>query len=257
MRGFDDFILSKIFFNSLKSYEYKNNSTTHIKKKIYYANSQSVVFILPHWMGKTFYYNPLINKLRNKYTIVLYDLPYQLLSDDIELMVYLHKKIMNDMKSTFDKLQRIGCESYSIIGTSGSTPVAAMVANSDDRCKKLVLNLVGNELAECIWHSKNPLLIAIKNNLIKGNVTLDKLKKYLRIMSYKQNSRNLKNKDILIFLSKNDKIIPYNNGLKLLRRLDSDGIKYQLKINTFFGHYILGFKNVVFHNKIIKFLENQ
>ena len=145
---------------------------------------------------------------------------------------------------------------FIIIGTSGSTPIAAMVANSDKRCKKIILNLVGNDLAECIWYSNNPILINIKSVLIRKGIILKQLKHYFSIMSYKNNSRNLNKKDILIFLSRNDKIIPYNNGVKLLKLLNRDGIKYDLVINNFLGHYISGFKNIIFFNKIVNFLDD-
>ena len=190
MYGFDDFILSKIFFGPFKSFEYKNSyKNTKIKKTIYYCNSDKVIFILPQWMSKTFYFKPLINKLRNKYTIVIYDLPYNLLSDNVKLTVYLFYKIANDIISTFNKLQKNGCKQYGIIGTSTSTVSAVIACNSDKRCKKLILNLVCNDLAEGMWYSKNPLVINIKHNLVNKGITLSKLKNYFNVLSYKQNSK--------------------------------------------------------------------
>lgn len=256
MYGFDDFILSKIFFSTLKSYEYKNKSNNIIKKKIYYCNSDKAIIILPQWMGKTFYFKPLINVTKNKYTIVLYDLPYNLLSDNVKLTVYLFNKIAKDIILTFNKLQKNGCKQYGIIGTSTSTVSAVIACNSDKRCKKLILNLVCNDLAEGMWYSKNPLVMDIKYNLINRGITLGKLKNYFNALSYKQNSRNLKKKDVLIFLSENDQIIPYNNGIKLLKLLNQDNIKYELVTNKFFGHYISGIKNVIFGNKIQNFIDN-
>ena len=256
MYGFDDFILTKFFFGPFKFFEHRSNSNNSIKKEIYYSNSDKAIFILPQWMGKTYYYKLLIHKLKTKYTVVLYDLPYNLLSSDTKLTVSLFKKIVSDIKFTFNEIGKKGCKSYCIVGTSGSTPIAAIVANSDERCKKLILNLVGNDLAECIWHSENPILINIRHSLENKGVTLAKLSKHFKMISYKYNSTNLKNKDILIFLSKNDKIVPYNNGTKLLKLLNKDNIQYELVTNKFFGHYISGIKNVIFYNKIQNFLDN-
>ena len=182
-------------------------------------------------------------------------MPYKLLSDDVKLTVGIFKEVTNDIKATFNELQKKGSKEYSIIGNSTSCVIAAMVANSDKKCKKLVLNLVGNDLAECMWYSENPLVKRIKNDLVREKITLNKLKNYFKIMSYKKNSRNLKEKEILIFLSKNDKIVPYNNGVKLLNLLNKDNLKYKLIINTLFGHYISYIKNLIFSDEIIKFLE--
>ena len=257
MYGFDDLILSKMFFSTLKSYEYKNIlNNNKIKKTIYHCNSDKVIFILPQWMGKTFYFKPLINILNSKHAIVLYDLPYNLLSDNVKLTVHLFNKIADDIISTFNKLQKNGCEQYGIIATSTSTVSAVIACNRDKRCKKLILNLVCNDLAEGIWHSKNPLVMNIKRNLVNKGITLSKLKNNFNVLSYKENSKNLNKKGILIFLSRNDKIIPYNNGIKLLNLLNRDDIEYELVINKLFGHYISGIKNVIFSNKIKNFIDN-
>lgn len=78
---------SKIFHEAIGTILLLSNN--RIKKTIYCCNTDKVIFILPHWMGKAFYFKPLINALKNKYTIVLYDLPYNLLSDNVKLTVYL------------------------------------------------------------------------------------------------------------------------------------------------------------------------
>lgn len=90
------------------------------------------------------------------------------------------------------------------------------------------------------------------DDFILSKIFFSTLKSY----EYKNNSKNLKKKDILIFLSKNDKIIPYHTGIKLLYLLNQDNIKYELVTNKFIGHYISGFKNIIFSNKIVNFLDN-
>ena len=67
---------------------------------------------------------------------------------------------------------------------------------------------------------------------------------------------NLKGKKLFIYLAKNDKISPYKYGIELLDKMRNEKINFDLHIDNFFGHYISGFKQLLFPNKIIKFLEN-
>lgn len=258
MNGIDDIIFSKVYTTIMSRAENKAESEIAMTKEIYASNSRSVIFILPQWRSKSlFYFKPLINKLKSKHRVVIYQLPFALLSADVKLTAKLFKDAARDINETFELLRKEGCEYYSIIGNSTSCVIAAMAANQDNRCKKLILNLVGNDLAECMWYSQNPLVKNIKNILMEQGISLNKLKNHFEPMSYSHNSNNLKKKNILVFLSKNDRIVPYKSGIKFLGLLRKDRIKYKLVENIFLGHYFSYIKNVVLSNKMANFLDMQ
>jgi len=64
-------------------------------------------------------------------------------------------------------------------------------------------------------------------------------------------------KQILIYLSKNDEIIPFIQGLQLVNKFKGKQIKYQLIVNTHGGHVISGFLNLLRFDTYISFLKEQ
>lgn len=255
MKGFDDMILSLIFY-PIKLIE-KDAINNKINKKIIYnQNSRKVLFVLPQWMGKGIFYKMLIKKLRDKYTLVVYQLPYRLLNENPLEVVYYFNEAKKDILEMVNLLENQGYKEFSIFGTSLSTSLALMVANSDNRFKKVIIGLSGSHLSKSFWDSNQLLVKNIKDKMCAKGVNLTKLIKYWKILEPVNNIKNLKGKKLFIYLAKNDKISPYKYGIELLDKMKNEKINFDLYVDNFFGHYISGFKQLLFPNKIIKFLEN-
>ena len=255
MNGIDDIFFSALFY-PLKYIDMKIGNRI-IKKNIIYNNkSRKVLFILPQWMGKAVFYKLLIRRLRNKYTLVIYQLPYRLLNENPLEVIRHFNEAKEDILETVNTLENQGYDEFSIFGTSLSTALALMVANSDKRFKKIIIGLSGSHLSKSFWNSNQLLVKNIKDKMCAKGMNLAKLAKYWKTLEPVNNIQNLKGKKLYIYLSKNDNISPYKYGLELLDKIKKEKIDFNLYIDNIFGHYITGFKQLLFPKRLIKFLEN-
>ena len=256
MKGFDDKILSLISY-PFGRIEYSVGKSGNSLNKIVFLNKQAkkVFFILSHWMAGTALYNPLINKLKDNYTVIICKLPDYILSDNVFDTIKYFKKIKKYIINATDKLEKRGYENFFIMGLSLSCIPCLMVANSDARFKKIIINLVGSDFSECLWHTNSYLAKNIKNKIAKKCIDLITLKEYWEDIHPINNIDNLKDRELFILLSRNDQIIKYEYGLKLLKALESKNIKYKIETNNIFGHFLSIWKLLLFPDKIVKFLE--
>lgn len=255
MKGIDDIILS-LFFYPMKLIE-KDAINNKINKKIIYnENSSKVLIVLPQWMGKEIFYKMLIKRLRDKYTLVVYQLPYRLLNENPLEVVKYFNEAKKDILETVIFLEKQGHKEFSIFGTSLSTSLALMATNSDNRFKKIIIGLSGSHLSKSFWGSNQLLVKNIKAKMRAKGINLAKLIKYWKKLEPVNNIKNLKGKKLFIYLAKNDKISPYKYGIALLDRMKGEKINFELYIDNFFGHYLSGFKQLLFPKRIIKFLDS-
>ena len=205
-------------------------------------------------MGGQILYKSLVNKLKNNYTIIIYKISSRLLNENIDATTNHFNIIKKDIISTANYLESKMYKEFSILGNSLLCCSALMVANSDARFKKVILNLVGSDIAECLWYTSSSVARHIKNKILKDGIKLYELKKYWKNISPINNINNFKNRKLLVLLSKNDKIIKYKYGLRFLKGLKKENINYELEIDNIFGHYLSGLKQLQFSNKIIDFI---
>lgn len=256
MQGIDDKILSVISYPfGYKEYiSIKNNKLNKII--LLNKKSKKVLFILPHWLSGKILYRRLINKLKNKYTIIVYRMPNKILNDDIKSTLKYFDKAKKDIIKITDYLENKGYKHFSILGVSLSGILAFIVANSDKRFKKIIFNLPGSDLAKCFWESSSLVTKLIRRKMEAGNIDFKNLENSWKNLAPVNNIQNLNKRKILIQLGKNDKVIPYKYGLELLNAMKKESIDFELDIDNFFGHYIILFKQLMFPKRIIKFLEN-
>lgn len=255
MKGIDDKILTLLFY-PLKLMD-MNIGNNNIKRKIIYnKNARKVLFIPPQWMGKSIFYKRLSNRLENSHTIVIYDLPNRLLNENPMEVVKYFNDIKKDIIETANFLEDQDYLDFAIFGTSLSTISALMAANSDKRFKKIVLNLTASDFAKSFWESEELLVKTIRNKMQSNNINLVMLKKYWKNLAPINNINNLNDRKLLIFLAKNDTVIPFKYGMEFLDKIKKKNIKFNLHIDNFFGHYLSGFKQLLFPDRIIRFLVN-
>lgn len=130
-----------------------------------------------------------------------------------------------------------------------------MVANESKDISKLILNTAGSDPAENVWVSKITNG-KFKSEIINKGYTLEKLQKAWRTITPINNIDNLKDKKILVYLSKKDKIIPFSIGMKFIQELDKRNYDYQLIVNTKLGHLQTAMFNSFRATVYLKFLEN-
>ncbi len=252
MKGFDDKLLSIVFFPYKLIENNIDNNKTHLILKNY--KTKKVFVICQQWMGKDIFYKHLINKLKNHYTIVLYRLPNRALCDDPMATADCFECAKKELVDIVAKLEEEGFDDFSILGNSLSCGLVLMVANCCNKFRKVVLNLIGDDIADCFWKSNNLVVRRIKNSYIKNGIKLSYLKKCWFRISPINNLKNIKKQELLVFLSRNDDFVNFKNGEKFVRELKKSKIKYKLIIGNIFGHYISGVKNLILSDSIEKFL---
>ncbi len=69
------------------------------------------------------------------------------------------------------------------------------------------------------------------------NISLEELEKLWKEVAPINNLDNLKGKEIHIYLSKSDTIVPYINGKKLVIAMKEKGLSPKVYENEYLGHY--------------------
>ena len=254
MKGIDDKILSLIFY-PLKYVEYHHGNNSIRKTIVYNKNSKKVIIILPQWMGRLWLYSRLIKKLQNKYTLVVYQLPNDLLNKDPHQVFKKFLEAKKDITKTVSALKSKGFKEFSILGTSLSAALVFMVANADKSFRKIIVGFAGSHLSKSFLESNQLLVSHIREKMQTNGTNLIKLGEYWKTLEPINNIKNIKGRKLYIYLAKNDKVIPYKYGLELLNKIKNEKIDFNLYTDNIYGHYIGGLKQLLFPDKIIKFLE--
>lgn len=256
MNGIDDRFFGSIFY-PLKFIQNNAEILNKVHKQIIWnKKATKAVFILPQWMGEIYYYKLLIKKLSKNCTVVLYKIPNKIINQDAIKTVKYFEKAKNEIINIANSLGKKGYKDFSIVGVSITCSLALMVANSDRRYKKIVLSLIGNDFAECFWDSRNLVVKNIRDKMIRNGISLESLKEKWKSIAPINNIKKLNRVEMLVFLSKNDQLVKYEHGLKFIEAIKKKKINYKADMDNIFGHYISGLKQLLFPNKIVKFLEN-
>lgn len=254
MRGIDDKILS-LFFYPLKYLETRHGIKSIRKTIIYNKNSQKALIILPQWMGRLWLYRRLIKKLKSEYTLVVYQLPNDLINENPNKVIKKFLEAKKDIIETVSNLKSRGVNEFSIFGTSLSTALVFMVADSEKSFGKIIVGLCGSHVSKSFIESEQLLVRHIRRKMKKNVPNLTKLIEYWKELEPINNLKNMKGRKLYIYLARNDKVVPYKYGLELLDTIKRNKIQYDLHVENIFGHYIAGIKQSLFPRMIINFLK--
>ena len=131
-----------------------------------------------------------------------------------------------------------------------------MVASTLPQVDKLILNLSGSDLAEITWSWDN-VIPGFKDTLREQNITLPKLKKAWLPLSPYHNLKKVTVNNILIYLSAQDELIPFNSQQELLQSLQKKRIYIEAIINERHGHMVSGAINLLRFPVYINFLRRK
>jgi len=226
------------------------------RKKIFGEKNKKVIFLLTGWGNKIFQYIFVIKVLTERgYRCIVYEYDKEILSSDIAKTVKNFFKVKKDILNSIKLLKNQGIKEFSVFGTSLGSVLTFLVANNSKEIKKLVVNLTGADLAEVVWSWDNVRGSNIKKELIARNIDLLKLKNSWKILSPINNIKNLKDKKILIYISKKDELIPYRQSLQLIDQLKYLDCQIKVVTNKHLNHILSGTKNLLKFNRYLTFLE--
>jgi hypothetical protein len=224
--------------------------------------NKKVIFILGGWGNSLVLYLPLI-KLFNSYGYycIFYSFKKSCFTWEVVNTVNNFKTIKASVLNEITRLKKENYSSFSIFGTSLGSALAIFIANSSKDIARIILNLVGDDIAEIAWSwNVNRLwrlrFASFKKELIKKNMTRKKVKEIWQEIAPINNLTNFKNKKILVYLAKKDKIIPYGCGQKLIKEFKDRKLSFILCENNFFGHLSSAIYNLIRFNIYLNFLKN-
>ncbi|MDA3836457.1 MAG: hypothetical protein PF542_02440 [Nanoarchaeota archaeon] len=246
--GFDKLIVSlSKDDNKSETFELKKL----IAKKITHCEKSKELFvILPPWHSKIKYNYFVRRYLKNKgYYCIEYEFPAGILSSNYKNTVKYFEKIKKSVVKDIIRLQKEHkFEHINIVGVSLGCVNASMIADSLKDLSSLVLVVPGHCLAESMW--KGIKTKWLRREFKNKGLKLNELKEYWKELAPKNNFKTKNNKNVSIYLSKEDKIIPYECGLKLVHSVEKKQ-KVNYYENRFLGHYITSMKFLLFPRKFL------
>lgn len=201
---------------------------------------------------------PLLFFLRKsipkEYGYVEYEYPNEILTSDPIKTRECFKYLIDTMKIDLKNMNDLKPRKFYFYGQSLGG-LFCMIVSDEIKTEKEMLTVPGSNLAEAFWQGTGTY--KIKEEMVeKHNITLEELKELWKDISpdyyFKKESLNTK---FNIILSKNDTVIPTENGKKLLGILDSKNIKYDLHW-TSLGHRMASIREPIFHKRFTNWLKN-
>ncbi|MCA9487747.1 MAG: prolyl oligopeptidase family serine peptidase [Nanoarchaeota archaeon] len=154
---------------------------------------------------------------------------------------HIRKEFLKDIKMFDGEIDIIG---VSLGGIAGY-----MCANSSPKVSKLISLVPGDRLSQAVFEGIRTSHIG--NKIKNDGIPLEKLKKIWREIEPINNLKNFENKSILIFNSKDDKIIPYDRSLNLIKEVLKKNIRCEIHTNRYLGHFGTVFKFYLPFNKYL------
>lgn len=230
-------------------------------KKQYYTRefgrkNQPVVLILAGWKTRLWMYWPVarILALRGYYPIV-YAYDDEVFSPNPARTLKSITAIADVILLRISELKNQGHKDFSIFSFSLGTLIGLMVANNSPDVSKVILNLVGTGPAETVW-SWDKLYPDFEQKLHNQHLTLDNLSKIWAPIAPVNNISRLRGKKLLIYLTKRDKVIPYDHGLELVGQIKTAGYDYRLITNHHLVHAHAGVYNFANMRTYLDFLRS-
>jgi hypothetical protein len=121
-----------------------------------------------------------------------------------------------------------------------------MTASHNPMVSKLVLQVPANSLVSSLWdgiRSRN-----FKKKFLEMGITKKKLRKFWKTLEPENNVDGLLGKEVHVVLSKQDRVVPYKYGRKLVSILRKMPVKLSVKTHKKSGHYITVLEELLFSN---------
>ncbi len=228
--------------------EFSTNSIVRkIGKRFFHGSSSKLYVITPYWKA-TMSDIPMriLEKriLKNGHSCLAYQFPKKILSENVYLTEKYFLKIQEEVKKDInDVKKKYNFSEVIVVGISLGCVNASMVANKNEDVNKLILVVPGDSLSESLW--KGIGTRKLKSQIKKHHINLEELEKDWKKLDPKNNIDGLARKEIEIYLSRADKIIPYVNGNHLIKDMKDVGLNPIVFRNEKLGHYLTPLKFII------------
>jgi len=215
------------------------------------TGKKDIIILVSAWGTPKFIFNKIKHKIPKNFGYIHYHYTYDILNTDPYLTKRYFLKLMNKMVKDLKLLNKKRKRNFYSYAQSLGGVFAAYLLDKID-IKKSVFILPGDNLADCVLNGKETL--KIKNEMEKNKITLKKLKKLLKEISQDTHFKNkAKNVKYYIKLSVNDNVVPYKNGLKLIKIFKKKNFTFELYKGRLL-HKAMCLYEALFPEKTIEFL---
>ncbi|MFH1979202.1 MAG: hypothetical protein ABII97_02375 [Patescibacteria group bacterium] len=208
-----------------------------IKKFSYFPNSKSLYVSISLYSGGTDCSYRLKAKIKNKNASFLdLKLSQDILSSDLEQTLdrfyFLKKQFMRQIELL---KQQYGFNKVCLLGISMGCVTTLMIANRNSNINKVILVVPGSCLAESMWKSIRTQ--HLKKIIELNGIGLKDLKQQWDSLAPENNLDGMKDKEINVYISQADKIIPGELGECLVDKMYEENLLPRVYKNKHLGHY--------------------
>ncbi len=249
--SFEDFELNSIFLLVLKIF--MKNSPAYSSKSFGLVK-ENVIFFFTAFGHKYWLYYPAIKKLTKAgYYVIVYDInPNIVFNGNIPELLTHVDILINDIKKQVESLKKQRAKTFISFGNSAGTILAMRAAIEIADIQKVIINLTYGSLTDNIWSWR--MLQGVKKSFENAGLSKSEVEKLLEPISPLSMAPKLKNKKLLLYLAKRDKIILFEQSQQFKEALDEEKIGYIYHQNNVFGHILSGAINLTRSKIYLDFL---
>lgn len=219
--------------------------------------NKKVIFILGGWKTKQWLYVIPATLLKlNGYRCIVYTYDPSVLSPNVDQTRESMISIRDAILAKIAEMKEQGGKDFSLFGFSLGAVLACMVADKDREISKVILNTVGASFAASVW-SWDDRMPGFKRSLQSQGYTLEKLERSWHDLAPVHNLGNLGDAKLLIYIARQDKVIPYDQGKRFVAAVRNKELSHQLIVNKWGSHAVAGMLNFLRFHKNLTFLQRR
>jgi len=189
-------------------------------------NRKDIIILIPPWKAPKLIYKKIKKMIPENFGYIDYRYSKDILNADPWLTKKYFLKLMNKIIFDLNTLNKKIKRNYYIYAQSLGGVFGAYLLDKID-IKKGVFIVPGDNLAECVWNGTETNYL--KKEMQKNGMTLKKLKIIWKGISQDSHFKGkAKNTKYFIKLSIKDTVVPYENGLKLIKIFKKRKFEFEL-----------------------------
>lgn len=219
-----------------------------------FGAGQKVVFFYVGWKGTLRHYRfPIQRLVAAGFRVIAYEYDAEAMSPNIELTKAYVKQICQDSLEQIADCRRRGLEPFATFGTSYGTLIAPRVAKDSPAIKKVILNTTGTWLGDTVW-SWDAVVPGFKSAIVAQGISQQELHDAWREISIMYEVEKLRGKEVLLFASQRDELIPYSQTRELAEVLTAQGSLKKFYSSNYLTHAGVIIKNLLLWRRYVRFL---
>lgn len=206
------------------------------------SNGSGVIFLFAGFGVRIWHYGIFYRLLARKgFTVYVYDYPNKTtLEADLNTWRKNFSNILEDAQQRIQDKKQHGAKTFGAYGVSMGSLFANMLARETKVVSHLILNMTYGDVANHIWDSQ--IIRQARKNLLKQGISIEELRKAVAYMDPISNTKGLKDKKIILHLSRRDRVLVYKESHKTKLAFEEAGLDFEYIENKYLGHFLGGTK---------------